>query len=159
MKTSRPNAASFAFKFPFAGLLTAGALLLGAGCSGLTNANREESVSFTSTPANATVSIDGKSIGQTPFQAVLGKGYDIHLVIRKPGFAPADLFVHTQNGQLIPNPVDVKLRLEMLPEKPGANPQAELATCLDNLKKLVAIGTIAPEDAVEAEAQIRAFYK
>lgn len=142
-----------------AGLLAAGALLLGAACSDGPNSDFEETVQINSAPANAKVMIDGVDLGVTPIPAVLGKDRETHVVISKPGFAPADIYVHVQGSHLAPNPVDVKLRCELLPEKPGPDRAAELATCLENLKKYVAIGNIAPEDEAYAEAQIRDFYK
>jgi hypothetical protein len=141
------------------GLLAVSALVLVAGCNNPPNSDFEETVSFNSTPANAKLSIDGVDIGTTPKQAVLGKDAATHIVISKPGFAPADIYVHIQGSHLAPNPVDVVLRCDLLPDKPGPDRAAELATALDNLKKYVAIGNIAPEDAPEAERQIREFYK
>jgi len=134
-------------------------LLLAAGCASPANADKEESLDFSSAPTHAKLSIDGNAIGTTPMSAVLGKGPDTHLTFSKPGFVTQDVYVHTVNGKLTPNPVDVKLRLEMLPEKPGADPKAELARCLELIKQNVASGSMAAEDAAEAEAQVREFYK
>jgi hypothetical protein len=140
-------------------LLALAAALLAGGCADQPNAAFEEPVQFNSTPANATVSIDGTVIGPTPTQAVLGKQADTHIVIAKPGFVSADLYVHGVDGHLQPNPVTVVLRTDLLPDKPGPNPSAEMATCLENLKKYVAIGTVTPEDEPLVEQQIRDFYK
>jgi hypothetical protein len=141
------------------GLLAAVALLLGAGCASPPNSDFEETVKITSAPANAKVTIDGVDSGAAPIQAELAKNRETHVVVSKSGFVPVDVYVHIEGGHLAPNPLDAKLRCELLPDKPGPNRAAELATCLDNLKKYVAIGTIAPEDEAYAEAQIRAFYK
>jgi len=141
------------------GLLAAGALMLGAGCTNPPNSDFEETISFSSSPANAKLTIDGVDIGTTPKLAVLGKDAATHIVISKPGFVSADLYVHIEGSHLAPNPVDVVLRCDLLPDKPGPDRAAELVTALDNLKKYVAIGNIAPEDAPEAERQIREFYK
>ncbi len=137
-------------------LLTA---LFVTGCADQPNAVFEETVTFNSTPAKATVSIDGTAIGTTPTQAVMAKQNDVHIIIAKPGFVSSDLYVHGVDGHLQPNPVEVALKTDLLPDKPGANPQAEMATCLENLKKYVAIGTVAPEDEAYVEQQIRNFYK
>jgi hypothetical protein len=157
MKTARPF--WIAAARPIAALLFAGALLAGAGCSSPPNSDFEETVQIDSTPANAKVTIDGVASGMTPFAAVLGKARETHLVISKAGFATADIYVHIDGKHLQPNPVEVTLRCELLPEKPGADRATELATTLENLKKYVAIGNIAPEDQAEAERQIREFYK
>jgi hypothetical protein len=133
--------------------------LLSAGCADQPNAVFEEPVQFNSTPANATVSIDGSSIGTTPASAVLGKQDDTHIVIAKPGFVSADFYEHGVNGHVLPNPVNVALKTDLLPDKPGPNPTAEMAACLENLKKYVAIGTISAEDEPYVEQQIRDFYK
>jgi hypothetical protein len=142
-----------------AGLLLAAMLLLANGCSDGPNSDLEETVRIISAPPNAKVTIDGVDSGTTPIPAVLGKDRETHVVISKSGFVSADLYVHVQGSHLAPNPVDVKLRCELLPDKPGPDRAAELAACLDNLKKYVAIGNIAPEDEAYAEAQIREFYK
>jgi hypothetical protein len=135
------------------------ATLLSTGCADQPNAVFEESVQFISTPANAAVSIDGTNIGNTPAQAVLSKQNDAHIVIAKPGFVSADLYVHGVDGHVQPNPVNVALKCDLLPDKPGPNPSAELAACLENLKKYVAIGTISADDEPYVEQQIRNFYK
>ena len=157
MKIKRPIWTPAARRL-LAGLL-AGALFIQAGCSSPPNSDMEETVQINSTPANAKVSIDGVDAGVTPMPAVLGKARETHLIISKGGFVPTDIYVHAQGSHLVPNPVDVPLRCELLPAQPGPNRAADLATSLDNLKKYVAIGTIAPEDEAYAEAQIRAFYK
>lgn len=156
---SNPSTWTTAAARSLAGLLAAGALLFAGACSDGPNSDVEETVQIISAPANAKVTIDGVDSGTTPIPAVLGKDRETHVVISKPGFAPADIYVHVQDGHLTPNPVDVKLRCELLPDKPGPNRAAELATCLENLKKYVAIGNIVPEDEAYAEAQIREFYK
>jgi hypothetical protein len=158
MKTNSITWAAAA-AWSLAGLLVAGALLLGAGCADAPNSDFEETVQINSAPANAKLAIDGVDSGTTPIPAVLGKARETHLVISKTGFVQADIYVHVQDGHLAPNPVDVKLRCELLPDKPGPDRAAELATCLENLKKYVAIGNIAPEDEAYAEAEIREFYK
>jgi hypothetical protein len=84
---------------------------------------------------------------------------DTHVSITKAGFAAQDVLVRATGGGLTPNPVDVTLRTELLPEKAGADKAAEMDACLANLRKYIAAGTIDPEDAAYAEAQIRAFYK
>jgi hypothetical protein len=158
---NRPSLNSFASALPKLAvlLLALFAAVSGSGCADQPNAVFEEPVAFTSTPSKATVSIDGTNVGLTPAQAVLAKEHDTHVVIAKPGFVSADLYVHGVDGHLQPNPVNVALKTDLLPDKPGANPQAELATCLENLKKYVAIGTVAPEDEPYVEQQIRDFYK
>ena len=140
-------------------LTTLAASLFSAGCADQPNAVFQEPVNFNSTPAKAIVSLDGNAIGPTPTQAVLSREHDTHITIAKPGFVTADLYVHGTGGHLQPNPVSVALKTELLPEKPGPNPAAELAACLENLKKYVAIGTISADDEPYVEQQIRAFYK
>jgi len=144
---------------PFVGLwvVMATAALL-AGCADEPNAVFEETIQFNSTPSKAKVTIDGTEIGQTPIPAVLAKECETHVVISKPGFIPIDIYEHIRDGHLAPNPVNAKLRSELLPNARGADPQAELARCLENLKRYVAIGTIAPEDEAYVENQIREFY-
>jgi len=140
--------------------LTAVAALLVVGCENVPNGDLEESVDFDSSPTHANAAINNTlTLGQTPFHAILPKRDETHIVITKPGFKPADVYVHIEGSHLAPNPVNVKLRTELLPDKPGVDPKAELATCLENLKKYVAAGNIAPEDEAYAEAQIREFYK
>jgi len=157
---NRPNSLFSAVSLRAPALLLAlAAGIFASGCADQPNAVFEEPVTFTSSPSKATVSIDGSNIGTTPTQAVLSKEHDTHIVIAKPGFVSADLYVHGVDGHLQPNPVNVALKTDLLPEKPGANPQAEMATCLENLKKYVAIGTVAPEDEAYVEQQIRDFYK
>ncbi len=144
---------------PFSGIIALGALLLGAGCNSNTNADKEESIDFTSAPTHAKVNIDGNSVGTTPMSAVLGKGPDTHLTFSKAGFATQEVYVHTVNGRLTPSPVDVKLRLDLLPEKPGQDRAADLQHGLELVKQLIASGTLAAEDEAEAEEQVREFYK
>jgi hypothetical protein len=132
---------------------------LAAGCADQPNAVFEEPVAFNSTPDKAVVSLDGTVIGPTPTQAVLSREHDTHITMTKPGFITADLYVHGISGHLEPNPVNVALKTELLPDKPGPNPATEMATCLENLKKYVASGTISAEDEPYVEQQIRDFYK
>jgi len=142
----------------FTGLMVIGALL--AGCADAPNSDFEESVDFDSMPAHANVSLNNSSsLSQTPFSAILPKQTETHVIFTKPGFKPTDVYIHIEGSHLAPNPVMIKLRTELLPDKPGPDPKAELATCLENLKKYVAAGNLAPEDEVYAEAQIREFYK
>ncbi len=158
MKSPSPTASAPCLRL-LAALLSLG-VVLAAGCASPPNSDVEEAIDFTSTPTNASVSLDGVMLPQkTPIRATLPKLTETHVVITKTGFKPADVYVHVVDGSLAPNPVSVQLRTELLPDKPGPNPQAELQTCLDNLKKYVAAGTIAPEDEAYVEAQIRAFYK
>jgi len=140
-------------------LLALSFALFATGCADQPNAVFEEAVQFNSTPANATISIDGSNIGSTPTQAVLSKQSDTHIIIAKPGFVSADFYEHGVDGHVQPNPVNVALKTDLLPDKPGPNPAAEMATCLDNLKKYVAIGTISADDEPYVEKQIRDFYK
>jgi len=158
IQTSAHSSSSHRRPFPVLFFALSSALLA-AGCADQPNAIFEEPVQFNSTPANATVSVDGSSIGTTPTTAVLGKQNDTHIIIAKPGFVAADFYEHGVNGHVQPNPVNVALKTDLLPDKPGANPAAEMAACLDNLKKYVATGTISPDDAPYVEQQIRAFYK
>ncbi len=140
------------------GLLAAGVLLL-TSCETISNGELQESVAFNSAPSHANVTINNTVVGQTPMSLILPKLANTHVVITKAGFVPEDLYVRAEAGGLTPNPVDVKLRTELLPEKPGADRQAGLETCLANLRKYIAAGSIDPEDAAYAEAQIREFYK
>ncbi len=156
MKNNRSRARAI-FRL-LAGLAAAG-MLLAAGCADGPNAAFQQSVDIDSTPGHATVTINKTVVGQTPMTIMLPRQLETHLVIAKPGFISADVYVHEQAGELIPNPVSVELRTELLPEKRGANPPAELAACLENLRKYIAAGTIAPEDQAYAEKQIRDFYK
>ncbi len=141
------------------GLIAVAALLLVASCDSTANADKEESIDFTSAPSHAKLTIDGNPLGTTPTSAVLGKGPETHLVVSKTGFVPQDVYLHTVNGRLTPNPVDVKLRVDVLPDKPGADRAGELARCLQIINQHVADGSLAAEDEAEAEAQVRSFYK
>jgi len=158
MKPIRVHSTFAALRF-LAGLLAACALLASPGCSTPPNSDFEETVQIDSLPTHAKLTIDGVDSGTTPIAAVLGKARETHLIISKAGFTSTDIYVHIDGKHLVPNPVDVVLRSDLLPEKPGPDRAAELATCLENLKKYVAIGSLAPEDAPEAERQIREFYK
>jgi len=84
-------------------------------------AHVEEAVEFISTPEGAKVSLGNHFLVFTPGNAVLPKQTESHIIISKAGFKPADVYVHIDGGSLAPNPVEVKLRLELLPEKPGAD--------------------------------------
>ncbi len=140
-------------------LLALGSLLL-AGCADPPHVDDEEAVQINSTPAGAQISLDNSPLStKTPMEMSLPKLVDSHLVISKPGFTPVDVYVHNVGGSLTPNPVEVVLRTELLPDKPGPDKAAELAACLENLQKYVAAGTISAEDAPLAEKQIRDFYK
>jgi hypothetical protein len=142
-------------------ILLAGFILAAAqtGCDTNPNADKETTIDFTTTPGNATVSIDGDALSKTtPTSAVLSKFRETHVTIAKPGFVITDLYVRPHDGDLQPNPVDVKLRPELLPETRGPDPQGDLARSLDILKQYVASGRILPEDQAYIEAQLRAFY-
>ena len=133
--------------------------LVQAGCDSNPNGDREATIDFTSTPGNATVSIDGDAlIKTTPTSATLSKFRETHVTIAKPGFVTADVFVRPHDGDLQPNPVDVTLRPQLLPETRGADAQGDLARSLEILKQYVASGRILPEDQANIEAQLRAFY-
>lgn len=140
--------------------LTASGVLLTAGCADGPHADVQQAVEIDSTPGHADIFIDKAPLHMTtPATVMLQRQYDTHLVITKPGFVPADVYVHEQAGELIPNPVNVELRTELLPDKRGPNPPAEMAACLENLRKYIAAGTISPDDEAYVEKQIRDFYK
>jgi hypothetical protein len=138
--------------------LCLGAVLLLAGCSDDPNAKLETSIDFVSMPSNAVVKVEGADIGLTPTSATLARDSETHVTISKPGFVTADIYVHPEGGVLKPNPVNVKLKSELLPDSPGPDPQAALARSLQLLQQYLEMDRIAPSDEPYAEAQIRAFF-
>lgn len=155
----KPTRFTSVARLRFLGSLLVVGAVLATGCETLSNSDVQESVEFTSTPSHASVTLNNTVVGQTPFSLILPKLTDTRVAIAKPGFAPAEVTIRAVSGGLTPNPVDVTLRTELLPEKPGADKQAGLDASMTILRKYIAAGTIAPEDAALAEAQIRAFYK
>jgi PEGA domain len=131
------------------------AAIFAAGCGDDAD---EQVVKLESTPANATVKIDGTPVGHTPMSPLLGVDQDTLVSFEKPGFDTAQVTVHPVGHTLTPNPVTVQLRPDMMPGTPGDNPQAGLARSLAIVQAYVDMGRIGPDDQAYMKQRLTAFY-
>jgi hypothetical protein len=135
-------------------------LALALFCAGCADSPDEEVVQFQTHPPGATVKIDGTPVGHTPMSAVLGKHNDTHITLEKDGFVPVDINIHPASGELVPNPVVVNLRPELIPDTPGPgpNPQADLANSLNVLHQYIAMGRISSDDEAYITYRLQQYY-
>lgn len=75
-------------------LLAAGAVATLSACATLVT-GRDQLVSFNSNPAGATVSVDGRVLGETPLSLALQKRANQRLVFKKDGFTPVEMSLDT----------------------------------------------------------------
>ncbi|WP_410222016.1 PEGA domain-containing protein [Pedobacter sp.] len=65
------------------------------GCATIISGSKQE-MQFNSTPTNATVFVDGKEMGKTPFSTKLTRKENHNVQIKLDGFKPYDLEVRKQ---------------------------------------------------------------
>ncbi len=73
-------------------------LLGGSGCA-LATKGRQQAVTIASSPAGATVLVDGHEAGVTPLVTRLPRSASHRVELRKPGFAPGSVLVRAQPNE------------------------------------------------------------
>lgn len=152
-------------------------LLFASGCATITR-GPNQAVPIKSTPAGATVTVDGKRVGKTPITAKLSRKrahtveltkdhYHTHTanlltVPNEASKAYVRFGIDEATGaytDLTPNRINVELDPIILPEEPVDNPVSDLANRISDLDDQLAAGEISAEDHKYIMQRLFRFYQ